>query len=94
MRIVTTGDWPQHYSERGINGQIDDLLFLINHGMLFYPGFTILPHFVIYRVDRLETVRFEIVSKQLRKQMRTLTTIAPIHTVSRTTATIRSRRWN
>lgn len=78
MLIVTAGGWPEHYSERGINGQIDDLLFPINHGILFYPGFTVLPPFVAYRVDRLDEPRFEIVSEQLRQRMRTLATTGPI----------------
>lgn len=78
MLLVTTGGWPEHYSERGINGQIDDLLFPINHGILFYPGFTVLPPFVAYRVDRLDDARFGIVSEQLRERIRTLTTTTPI----------------
>ncbi|MBS4076671.1 NAD(P)H-dependent oxidoreductase, partial [Ameyamaea chiangmaiensis] len=41
MLMVTAGGWPEHYSDRGINGPIDDLLFPINHGILFYPGFTV-----------------------------------------------------
>ncbi|BAK84758.1 NAD(P)H-dependent oxidoreductase [Komagataeibacter medellinensis] len=78
MLVVTAGGWPEHYSERGINGQIDDLLFPINHGILFYPGFTVLPPFVAYRVDRLDDARFGIVSEQLRERMRTLATTTPI----------------
>ena len=39
MLIVTAGGWAEHYSPRGINGPIDDILFPIQHGMLFYPGF-------------------------------------------------------
>lgn len=39
MLIVTTGGWVEHYAPRGINGPIDDILFPIQHGMLFYPGF-------------------------------------------------------
>lgn len=78
MLIVTAGGWPEHYSERGINGDIDDLLFPINHGILFYPGFTVLPPFVAYRVDRMDEPRFEVVAEQLRERMRTLSTTAPI----------------
>lgn len=43
MLIVTAGGWAEHYSPRGINGPIDDILFPIQHGMLFYPGFEVLP---------------------------------------------------
>jgi NAD(P)H dehydrogenase (quinone) len=42
MLIVTAGGWAEHYAPRGINGPIDDILFPIQHGMLFYPGFEVL----------------------------------------------------
>lgn len=78
MLVVTAGGWPEHYSERGINGQIDDLLFPINHGILFYPGFTVLPPFVAYRVDRLDDTRFRTMAGELRERMRTLQTTLPV----------------
>jgi NAD(P)H dehydrogenase (quinone) len=78
MLLVTAGGWPEHYSDRGINGQIDDLLFPINHGILFYPGFTVLPPFVAYRVDRMDEPKFTLLADQLRERMKSLKTIAPI----------------
>jgi len=78
MLLVTTGGWEQHYSTRGVNGPIDDLLFPINHGILYYPGYDVLPPFVAYRVDRLDAVGFEHVAERLRMRMRTLATTQPI----------------
>ncbi|CAN7692835.1 NAD(P)H-dependent oxidoreductase [Caballeronia sp. LjRoot29] len=78
MLLVTTGGWEEHYSARGINGPIDDLLFPINHGILFYPGYTVLPPFVSYRVDRLDEAGFLAVSSRLRERMKTIETIPPI----------------
>lgn len=78
MLIVTTGGWAEHYAPRGINGPIDDLLFPINHGILHYPGFDVLPPFVAYRVDRLDEARFALIAEALRERMRTLGTCAPI----------------
>ena len=57
MLVVTTGGWEEHYSERGINGPIDDLLFPIQHGMLFYPGFDVLPPFVVFKSSAMDTTR-------------------------------------
>lgn len=76
MLLVTTGGWEEHYSARGVNGPIDDLLFPINHGILYYPGYDVLPPFVAYRVDRLDEAGFERVAERLR--MRTLATTPPI----------------
>jgi NAD(P)H dehydrogenase (quinone) len=54
---VTTGGWAEHYSERGINGPIDDLLFPIQHGMLFYPGFDVVPPFVVFKSSAMDAAR-------------------------------------
>ncbi|KXF75319.1 NAD(P)H dehydrogenase [Paramesorhizobium deserti] len=78
MLIVTAGGWEEHYSARGVNGPIDDLLFPINHGILYYPGYDVLPPFVAYKVDRLDDTGFETMAEHLRERMRTLGTIAPI----------------
>jgi NAD(P)H dehydrogenase (quinone) len=78
MLVVTTGGWEEHYSERGINGPIDDLLFPINHGILFYPGFDVLPAFVAHRVNRLDEEGFAAIADRLRERMRTLFTAETI----------------
>jgi len=78
MLIVTTGGWQEHYSPRGINGPIDEVLFPINHGILYYPGYEVLPPFVVYKVDRLDATGFEAAAEQLRERMRTIATTRPI----------------
>ncbi|WP_395678935.1 NAD(P)H-dependent oxidoreductase [Inquilinus sp.] len=78
MLIVTAGGWEEHYTPRGVNGPIDDLLFPINHGILYYPGYEVLPPFVAYRVDRLDAAGFEAEAERLRERMRTIATTAPI----------------
>lgn len=78
MLIVTAGGWEEHYSARGVNGPIDDLLFPINHGILYYPGYDVLPPFVAYSTDRFNEARFEVAAEELRQRMRTIETTAPI----------------
>src|SRR3954469_21660587 len=78
MLIVTAGGWEEHYSARGINGPIEDLLFPINHGILYYPGYEVLPPFVVYKADRLGEADFDCVAEQLRERMRTLATTPAI----------------
>ncbi|MGL9619385.1 NAD(P)H-dependent oxidoreductase [Bradyrhizobium sp. U531] len=78
MLIVTTGGWQEHYSARGINGPIDDLLFPIHHGILYYPGYDVLPPFVVYKADKLGEPDFEVTAERLRERMRTLATTSPI----------------
>ncbi|RQZ19964.1 flavodoxin family protein [Burkholderia sp. Bp9031] len=78
MVIVTTGGWESHYSARGINGPIDDVLFPIQHGILYYPGFDVLPPFVIYRTGRMNDVRFDETRAALGKRLDELWTAQPI----------------
>ncbi|UWU69377.1 NAD(P)H-dependent oxidoreductase [Bradyrhizobium sp. NC92] len=78
MLIVTAGGWQDHYSARGINGPIDDLLFPINHGILYYPGYDVLPPFVVYQADKLDEAAFGATAERLRERMRTLATTSPI----------------
>ena len=78
MLIVTAGGWESHYRPRGINGPIDDLLFPIQHGILFYPGYSVLPPFVMYRADQLSAAGFEAAAEALRERMRTLESTSPI----------------
>lgn len=78
MLIVTTGGWESHYGPRGINGPIDDLLFPIHHGILYYPGFDVLPPFVIYRTGRIDAARYARIEDELGQRLDALATTAPI----------------
>ncbi|RWX79033.1 flavodoxin family protein [Neorhizobium lilium] len=78
MLIVTAGGWESHYSARGINGPIDDLLFPINHGILYYPGFSVLPPFVAYRVDKVDEEGFASLAAALRVRMQQIEVTPPI----------------
>ncbi|KEQ53912.1 NAD(P)H-dependent oxidoreductase [Sphingobium chlorophenolicum] len=78
MLLVMLGGAQPHYDRRGINGPIDDILFPITHGVLFYPGFNVLPSFVSYRADRMTPERFENEGEHLRERMRNFFTAEPI----------------
>lgn len=78
MVMVMVGGGESYFSARGVNGPIEDILFPINHGMLFYPGFDVLPSCILHRTDRLEPERFDAAAELVRDRMRTLFTIAPI----------------
>lgn len=48
MVAVCTGGPALDYGPRGINGPIEDLLFPLTHGALFYPGMDVLPTHAVY----------------------------------------------
>ncbi|KHK55763.1 NAD(P)H dehydrogenase [Ralstonia sp. A12] len=78
MLMVTTGGWESHYSRRGINGPINDVLFPIQHGILYYPGFDVVPPFVTFRAGRMDDARFAQTTQALGERLDTLFTVEPI----------------
>lgn len=75
---VTTGGPESHYSARGINGPIDDLLFPIQHGILYYPGIEVLPPFVLHSSDRMKDEDFTNVARAWEERLLTLESTEPI----------------
>jgi NAD(P)H dehydrogenase (quinone) len=75
---VTTGGPEPHYAARGINGPIDDLLFPIQHGILYYPGLSVLPPFVLYGADRMAREDYADAAKAWEQRLLTLESTEPI----------------
>ncbi|MEV7414725.1 NAD(P)H-dependent oxidoreductase [Streptomyces sp. NPDC089919] len=75
---VTLGGPESHYSARGINGPIDDLLFPIQHGILYHPGLEVLPPFVLFGADRMSVEDYPDVAKAWRERLLTLETTDPV----------------
>jgi NAD(P)H dehydrogenase (quinone) len=50
MICTTIGGRTAQYGPRGINGPIDDILWPIHHGVLFYPGMSVMPPTIFYEV--------------------------------------------
>jgi NAD(P)H dehydrogenase (quinone) len=78
MLVVTMGGWESHYSERGVNGPIQDLLFPINHGILHYPGFDVMQPFLLYKVHSMDEESFSHNCEELGKRLDNLWTDQPI----------------
>lgn len=53
MCSVTIGGLPPMYSDRGLNGSISTILFPINHGMLYFTGFTVIEPFLVHGPARI-----------------------------------------
>ncbi|MQY28444.1 NAD(P)H-dependent oxidoreductase [Nocardia aurantia] len=75
---VTAGGPESHYAARGINGPIEDLLFPIQHGILFFPGIEVLPPFVLYGTDRMTDHDYPDVAKAWVQRLLTLESTEPI----------------
>jgi NAD(P)H dehydrogenase (quinone) len=53
MCSLTIGGAEPIYSEHGLNGPISSILFPINHGMLYFIGFSVIEPFLVYAPVRL-----------------------------------------
>jgi NAD(P)H dehydrogenase (quinone) len=78
MLTVTIGGREPHYGERGVNGRLDDLLWPIQHGMLFYPGMAVMPPFVIYQSDRLSETDWPGIAQAYKRRLAGLFSDQPI----------------
>lgn len=78
MLVVSIGGKSGSYSDRGINGPVDDVLFPINHGILYYPGMDVLPPFVVHGTIRVDDGRFEEIADALRARLSDVEKIEPI----------------
>jgi len=54
MCALTTGGPPPMFSEEGLNGALEKILYPVNHGMLAFTGFSVLEPFVVYAPARLD----------------------------------------
>lgn len=54
LLAVSVGGPADDYSPRGINGPLEQLLFPITHGTLFFPGMQVLPPFAVYGTGRID----------------------------------------
>jgi len=48
MLSLTTGGSAGIYAEHGLNGSMDQILFPIQHGILYFCGFGVLPPFIVW----------------------------------------------
>jgi NAD(P)H dehydrogenase (quinone) len=56
---VTAGGPEIDYGARGINGPLEQLLFPITHGTLFFPGMDVLPTFAVYDTSKMDEAAVE-----------------------------------
>ncbi|HZZ90245.1 MAG TPA: NAD(P)H-dependent oxidoreductase [Caulobacteraceae bacterium] len=78
MLMVTMGGREAHYSPRGVNGALDDILWPIQHGILFYPGMEVMPPFVVYQAHRLTESDWPELAAAYRRRLEGLFTDRPI----------------
>lgn len=78
LLAVSVGGPDKDYSPRGINGPLDQILFPVTHGTLFYTGMQVLPSFAVYGSGRIDAQRMGEVEDEWRARLDRLFDDAPI----------------
>ena len=77
VSLPTAGD-PPIYSETGLNGDMDNILFPIHHGILYFVGFDVLPPFVAWSVSRVDQATRERYLREYEQRLLDWRTTEPI----------------
>ena len=78
MLALTTGGGPAIYSARGLNGDMEQILFPINHGILYFTGFDVLPPFVAWSPARITAEQRARCLDEYRDRLLSWQTATPI----------------
>ncbi|SHN72684.1 NAD(P)H-dependent oxidoreductase [Desulfovibrio litoralis] len=78
MLSVMVGGPYEDYSPRGINGPLEELLFPVTHGCLFFPGMDVLPTHAVYGAARITKEQVESAKKAWSYRLQHLFDETPI----------------
>lgn len=78
MVSLTTGGPPSMYGPDGLNGDIDMLLYPIQHGMLRFVGFDVLPPFIAWQPAHLSVAQREACLMAYEERLDQVQTLAPL----------------
>ena len=78
MLALTTGGPAGAYAPAGINGSLDAVLFPIQHGILFFCGFQVLPPFVAWGPARQTDEERRATLVKYQEHLLALDTLAPL----------------
>lgn len=78
LLAVAVGGPEIDYAPRGINGPLDQLLFPITHGTLFFPGMQVLPTFAVYGAGSVDSTHIAHIEDGWRERLLGLFADQPI----------------
>lgn len=78
MLTITTGGPEAAYGPNGKNGELDKILFHINHGMFYFTGMKVLPPFVAWAPVRLSPEQREEYLERYEERLGKLEELEPV----------------
>jgi NAD(P)H dehydrogenase (quinone) len=76
--VVSSGSPEAPLGPRGINGQLDQVLFPLLHGTLWYTGMSVLPPVAVYGADRIGAEEYRVAARLVRERVGAISSTAPI----------------
>ncbi|WP_020667208.1 NAD(P)H-dependent oxidoreductase [Amycolatopsis nigrescens] len=76
--LVSSGSPEAALGPRGINGQLDQVLFPLLHGTLWYAGMSVLPPVAVYGADRVSPEQYEAAAALVRDRVGALWQTDPL----------------
>lgn len=76
---LTTGGPQAMYGSTGLNGDLEQILYPIHHGMLYFVGFEVLPPFVAWAPSRSGEETRQQYLQQYRQRLLTLDSTPALH---------------
>ncbi|SHL69004.1 NAD(P)H dehydrogenase (quinone) [Chitinophaga jiangningensis] len=74
MLLITTGGDFNTFTDSGIHGNINDLLFPIHHGIMWYTGMAALPPFLVHSANHISEADVDKSITALKERLSTLET--------------------
>jgi NAD(P)H dehydrogenase (quinone) len=78
MVVVTAGGREASLGPRGVNGYLDELLFPLQHGTLWYTGMTVLPPLAVYGANRVDEDEFRAAAGRLTERLLAMEQTEPL----------------
>jgi NAD(P)H dehydrogenase (quinone) len=78
LAVVTTGHAEPSYGPRGINGPIDEILYPLLHGTLWYAGMSVLPSVLVHRAGWLPDEAYPPAARLVRERVLSIADTPPI----------------
>lgn len=78
LAIVTIGAREATFGPRGLHGDLDSVLFPIQHGLFWYTGMAAVPPFAVYGADRASAADYATATARLRDRLAALPEEQPV----------------
>lgn len=76
--VTSVGAREAAFGPRGIHGELDEVLFNIQHGLFWYTGMAALRPFTVYAADRTTAEDYAAIRARLRSRLAALPTEEPV----------------